>query len=76
MEIDQHLRDLIIKTAKDVECIRKELEVAEIMGKEHDQRIRKVEESQSFLAGKITILVMGIGLVMLVAANFMMKILR
>ena len=76
MEIDQRLRDLIIKTAKDVECIRKELEDNEIEDREQNRRILKVEESQSFLAGKITVLVMGIGLVMLVAANFMMKLLK
>ena len=76
MEIDQRLRDLIIKTAKDVECIRKELEDNEIADREQNRRILKVEESQSFLAGKITVLVMGIGLVMLVAANFMMKLLK
>lgn len=42
----------------------------------HGARIRKIEENQSFLAGKITILTMGVGMTVLVIVNYLMNLIR
>lgn len=76
MELSAHLQEIITSTSKDVQYIRKELEENKEQCKTQDKRLRKVEESQSFLAGKITILVMGLGVAMLIIANFIMKVLK
>lgn len=76
MEIGAYLQEIITSIAKDVQYIRKELEKTEKQCKEQDKRLRKVEENQSFLAGKITILVMGLGVLMLIASNFIMKVIK
>lgn len=76
MELTQHLQDMLVKTSRDVEYIREELEKNDKRYHEHDKRLRKVEESQSFLAGKITILVMGSGIIMLAIINVIMKLIK
>ena len=81
MECDKDLRDKIIETARDVRHICSRLEEGkdtfkEHKGifKEHAKRIRDLESNQQLLTGKMTLVVMGIGALMLFMANFIREL--
>ena len=81
MECDKDLQDKIIETARDVRhiCLRLEegkdtFKEHKGIFKEHSKRIRDLESNQQLLTGKMTLLVMGIGAVMLFVANFIREL--
>ena len=59
-----------------IESICKQVDADRKTSAEHTVRIRKIEENQSFLAGKITILTMGVGMTVLVIVNYLMNLIR
>ena len=81
MEFDQETHDKILIMAKDIKFIREQLgdgketfkEHKVIFGK-HAKRIRDLESNQQLLTGKMTLLIMGIGALMLFVANFVREL--
>lgn len=81
MEFDQETHDKIIIMAKDIKYIRERLgegketfkDHKEIF-KKHAKRIRDLESNQQLLTGKMTLIVMGIGALMLFVANFIREL--
>lgn len=76
MEIDKDLRVKIIETARDVQHICNQLKEGKETFKAHAKRIRKIEDNQQFLAGKITILIMGIGALILFLSGIITKFMK
>lgn len=81
MELDKDLRIMIIETARDVRHICERLSEGRETFKEqrerlekHDKRIRDLESNQQLLTGKMTLIVMGIGALMLFVANFIREL--
>ncbi len=74
--MDQELRDKIIETSRDVKHIRERLDEGRRTFREHSERIRKVEQNQQFMIGKMTIVIMGLGALMLFLANFIAGIIK
>ncbi len=81
MELDKELRIKIIETARDVRHICERLKEGKDTFKEHkrlfekqDKRIRDLESNQQLLTGKMTLIVMGIGALMLFIANFIREL--
>ena len=81
MELDKELRDKITETARDVRHICEQLKDGKETFREHkvlfekqDERIRKLESNQQLLTGKMTLIVMGLGALMLFVANFIREL--
>ena len=81
MEFDQETHDKIIEMAKDIRYVRERLCEGKETFKEHkktfeghDERIRTLEQNQQLLTGKMTLVVMGIGALMLFIANFIREL--
>lgn len=81
MEIDQETHDKILIMAKDIKIIRGQLCDGKETFKEHrkihkghDERIRLLEQNQQLLTGKMTLVIMGIGALMLFVANFIREL--
>jgi len=66
-EIDPELRDKIIETHTDMQHVRQELEGGKETFKEHDERIRDLEQNQSKIMG----IVVAIGSVITVILNLL-----
>lgn len=64
-EIDPELRDKIIETHTDMRHVRKKLEAGAETFKEHDERLRGLEQNQS----KIMAIVVGIGSIITLGLN-------
>ena len=81
MEIDQETHDKIIVMAKDITFIREQLgdgketfKEHKVIFEKHSKRIRDLESNQQLLTGKMTLVVMGIGALMLFMANFIREL--
>lgn len=81
MEMDKDLRIMIIETARDVKHICERLSEGRETFKEQrkrlekqDKRINDLESNQQLLTGKMTLIVMGIGALMLFMANFIKEL--
>lgn len=81
MELDKDLRIMIIETARDVRHICERLSEGRETFKEqrekiekHDKLIHDLESNQQLLTGKMTLVVMAIGAVMLFIANFIREL--
>lgn len=81
MEMDKDLRIMIIETARDVKHICERLSEGRETFKEQrkrlekqDKRINDLESNQQLLTGKMTLIVMGIGALMLFMANFIREL--
>ena len=83
MEIDQETHDKILIMAKDIKFIRERLSdgketFKEHKGifKEHDKRIRLLEQDQRLLTGKMAIIVIGIGAAVLGGVHILIWVLE
>ena len=81
MELDEDLRDRIIETARDVRHICSRLEEGKETFKnhrekfeKHGKRIRKLEQNQELLTGKMTLLIMAVGAVILFIFNLITRL--
>ena len=81
MEMDKDLRIKIIETARDVSHICEQLKEGKDTFKEHkkifekhEKRLRELEGNQQLLTGKMTLIIMGIGALMLFVANFIREL--
>lgn len=81
MDLDKDLRVMIIETARDVRHICERLSEGRETFKEqrerlekHDKLIHDLESNQQLLTGKMTLIVMGIGALMLFVANFIREL--
>jgi len=81
MEFDQETHDKILTMAKDIKFIRERLGEGKETFKEqkkrtdaHSERIRNLEANQQLLTGKMTLIVMGLGALMLFVANFIREL--
>jgi len=81
MEFDQETHDKILTMAKDIKFIRERLGEGKETFKEHkikfteyDERIRNLEGNQQLLTGKMTLIIMGLGALMLFVANFIREL--
>ena len=81
MEMDKDLRIMIIETARDVKHICERLTEGRETFKEQrkklekqDKRIHELESNQQLLTGKMTLIIMGIGAVMMFMANFIREL--
>ena len=81
MDIDKGLRIKIIETARDVSHICERLNEGKETFKEHkkifekhEKRLRELEGNQQLLTGKMTLIIMGIGALMLFVMNFIREL--
>lgn len=74
MEFDQETHDKILTMAEDIKFIRGQLDGGKETFIKHDERIRNLEANQQLLTGKVTLLIMGIGTVVLFMANFIREL--
>jgi len=74
MEFDQDTHDKIIEIAKDIKFIREKLSEGKETFKEHDKRLRILENNQQLLTGKITIIITLIGASILFVVNVLMRL--
>lgn len=81
MEFDQETHDKIIEMAKDIKTIcgrlgdgKETFKEQKRTLKEYDERMRILEQNQQLLTGKMTLIVMGIGALILFMANFIREL--
>lgn len=74
MDFDKEIRDKIIETSVTVKFIREKLEEGTKTFKDHGERLRTLEQNQQYMAGKIVVIVMGVGMVVLFLSNILSKI--
>ena len=71
MDLDPETHAKIIATHTHVKLIREELVERRKVDKDHDKRIRALEQSQQFTNGKLTIIILVIGTIVTIALNLL-----
>ena len=74
MEPDKELRDKIVETHTTVKFILQQLKEGKLTFKDHEERLRDLEQDQYFIRGKLTIIVIAIGLAVTAAFNFLWRL--
>lgn len=71
MDLDPETHAKIVSTHTHVKHILDELVERRKIDKEHDKRIRALEQNQQFTNGKLTIVILAIGTAVTVALNLL-----
>ena len=70
MNVDPELRDKLIQTYTDMRWVRRKLEEGSALDKDHEERLRKLEQNQSRAVG----IVVAIGSLATIIANILIQI--
>ena len=70
MDIDPELRDKLIQTHTDMRWVRSKLEAGSETFKDHDERLRKLEQNQSRAVG----IMVAVGSVITIIVNVIIQL--